>query len=117
MNRHTLHRLLPLVALLVCALLAWCATLIKWTSPLQELVPFIILGVVLAFGMVFGRLVGILGSVVAATIFAYSMYQPVGSLRIADQAARSGVAWMLLAGVTLSFLLLPAHGERSKRGH
>ena len=91
--------------------------LIKWKSPLQEFVPFAILGIVLLLGMVFGRSVGMLGSVIAALIFAYSMYEPLGSLRIADQGARSGVAWMLLAGITLSYLLLPARRERSKRGH
>jgi len=117
MKGNLVHRLLPLVALLACGLLAWSATLIKWTSPLQELVPFIVLGIVLGLGMLFGRLVGILGSVIAAAILAYSMYEPLGSLRVANQAARSAVAWMLLAGVTLSYLLLPAHGDRSKRGH
>lgn len=117
MTRHYAHRFLPLMALLACALLTWSATLIKWKSPLQEFVPFAILGIVLLLGMVFGRSVGMLGSVIAALIFAYSMYEPLGSLRIADQGARSGVAWMLLAGITLSYLLLPARRERSKRGH
>ncbi len=117
MIRNYAHRFLPLVAVLACALLAWSATLIKWKSPLQEFVPFAILGVVLLLGMIFGRSVGILGSVIASLIFAYSMYEPLGSLRVANQSARSGVAWMLLAGITLSYLLLPPHGDRSKRGH
>jgi K+-sensing histidine kinase KdpD len=109
------HSLWLVVALSACALAAWSATLVRWRSPLQEVVPFAILGVVLALGLVFGRSVGILGSVIAASIFAYTMY-PQGSLRIADPGARSLVAWMLLAGVSLSYLLLPAHGDRTKRG-
>jgi K+-sensing histidine kinase KdpD len=116
-KRKVAPRLLSVVAVLACGLLAWSATLIQWTPSMQELIPFITLGIVLALGLVFGRGVGIVGSVIVAMIFAYSMYEPVGSLRIANQAARSGVAWMLLAGVSLSYLLLPAHGDGSKRGH
>jgi K+-sensing histidine kinase KdpD len=115
--KHNLHRLWPLGALVTCALVAWSATLIKWKPPAQEIVPFVIVGIVLLLGLIFGRSVGILGSIIAALVFAYSMYEPLGSLRIADQRARSGLAWMLLAGVTLSYLLLPVHGDRSKRGH
>jgi K+-sensing histidine kinase KdpD len=114
---HNVRRLWPVVALATCALIAWCVTLIKWNSPAVEVVPFAMVAIVLLLGLVFGRTVGILGSVIAAMVFAYSMYEPLGSLRVADQGARSGVAWMLLAGVTLSYLLLPAHGDRSKRGH
>jgi K+-sensing histidine kinase KdpD len=110
------HPLWLVVALAACALAAWSATLVRWRSPVQEIVPFAILCVVLALGMIFGRPVGILGSVIAAAIFACAMYPPLGSLRIADLGARSLVAWMLLAGVTLSYLLLPAHGDRTKRG-
>lgn len=104
-------------AIALCAVAAWVVTLVKWQPREQEFIPFAFLGVVLALGLVFGRIVGIVGSVVSALVFAHSMYSPVGSFQIADQGARSGVAWMLLAGVTLSYLLLPAnrdHPDRSK---
>jgi K+-sensing histidine kinase KdpD len=108
----------PAAALALCTVAAWLVTLVKWNPPAQEFIPFAFLGVVLALGWVFGRMVGIIGSVVSALVFAHLMYAPVGSFQIADQGARSGVAWMLLAGVSLSYLLLPAdrdHPDRSKR--
>jgi K+-sensing histidine kinase KdpD len=70
---------------------------------------------VLALGMLFGRTVGILGSIIGALVFARSLYVPLGSFSIQDQGARSGVAWMLLAGVTLSYLLLPSHRDQSPK--
>ncbi len=111
------HRVLDKVSLLLalgaCALAAWCATLIRWNSPATEIVPFAVLSVILLLGFIFGRKVGIMGSVIAAAIFAYAMYQPLGSFRVADQSARSGLAWMLLAGITLSYLLLPGRDRPS----
>jgi K+-sensing histidine kinase KdpD len=115
----TKHRVLDKVSLFLalgaCALAAWSATLIRWNSPARQIVPFAVLSVILLLGFIFGRKVGIIGSIIAAAIFAYGMYQPLGSLRVADQGARSALAWMLLAGVTLSYLLLPTRGSRS--GH
>ena len=110
------HRVLDKVSLFLalgaCALAAWSATLVRWNSPAHKVVPFAVLSVVLFLGFIFGRKVGIIGSIIAAAIFAYA-YHPAGSLRVADQSARSGLAWMLLAGVTLSYLLLPTRGSRS----
>ncbi len=110
MKKRVVAKLAPALALLLCASAAWVVTLVRWTPAAHEVVPFAFLVVVLALGMVFGRKVGILGSLIAAAVFAYSMYQPLGSIRVADQGARSGLAWMLLAGVTVSYLLLPPHG-------
>ncbi len=110
MRNRVARRIGPAAALLLCAIAAWLATLVKWSPSSQELVPFAFLVVVLALGILFGRSVGVLGSVIAALVFAYSLYHPVHSLRVADPGARSSLAWMLLAGVTLSYLLLPLHG-------
>lgn len=108
------HRVGPAAALLLCAVAAWVVTLVKWEAPQQEIIPFVFLVFVLLLGALFGRTVGILGSVIAALVFAYSMYAPLGSFRVANQGARSGIGWMLLAGVTLSYLLLPSGSDRSK---
>ncbi len=107
MKQELLDRLGKALALLVCALSAWAISLIHWRS-LRLFVPFAFLVLVLALGAVYGRTVGILGSIVAALVFARYLYEPIGSLHIDQHDARSSLAWMLLAGISLSFLLLPA---------
>jgi len=74
-------------------------------------VPFVFLAAVLALGFAYGRMVGMIGSIVSALIFAHALYQPVGSFFVADQAARSVLAWTVLIGVCTSFLLLPTRSE------
>jgi K+-sensing histidine kinase KdpD len=111
-NPHIGKYLLRGAAVMACGLTAWGATLVKWSSN-REVVPIVFLMVVLALGLMLGRTVGILGSIVGALVFAYSLYAPVGSFRIQDQGARSAVAWMLLGGVTLSYLLLPSHHDHT----
>ena len=95
---------------------AWAATLVQWQSA-KELIPIVFPVVVLALGMLFGRTVGILGSITGALVFARSLYVPLGSFHIQDKGARSGVAWMLLAGVTLSYLLPPSRRDQSPKSH
>ena len=94
-------------SLLLCAAGAWSISQFGWRQPHKLLLPFVFLGVVLALGLRFGRAVGILGSIVSAFIFARTLFQPVGSFLVADKSARSALAWALLIGVSISFLLLP----------
>jgi K+-sensing histidine kinase KdpD len=52
-----------------------------------------------------GVAAGVLGSILAALIFAYFLYQPIGSVTVTSKEAREKLAWMLLGGLVLSFLL------------
>lgn len=74
-------------------------------------VPFAFLAGVLVLGLHYGRAVGMVGSVVSAFIFAHALYQPIGSFFVADQSARSVLAWTVLIGVSASFLFLPTQEE------
>jgi K+-sensing histidine kinase KdpD len=107
--------------LLLCAAAAWSVSQFGWQNPHRLALPFLFLGVVLALGVRYGRAVGILGSIISALIFAHALYQPVGSFFVADQAARSALAWAVLVGVTISFLLLPTgeevHHRKSHTSH
>jgi hypothetical protein len=114
MKSYLANRVGTAIGVALCVVAAWAATLVKWQSA-KEFIPIVFLVFVLALGMLFGRTVGILGSIVGALMFARSLYLPLGSFRIHDQGARSGVAWMLLAGVTLSYLLLPARRDQSPK--
>jgi len=55
----------------------------------------------------FGLIVSVLGSLVAAIVFAHRLYPPLGSIRVEQAAARESLGWMILAAVALSYLLFP----------
>ncbi len=101
-SRHAISTLLAVVLLAVTAA---AASFGLSASPGRRLVPaaFVILVVVVALR--FGALAGILGSLVSAAIFAHWLYPPLGSLRIESAVARDHLGWMLLAGISLSYLL------------
>lgn len=98
------------VPLALCALVAWALSLLPWDVATKVFLPFVFLVVILAMGAYWGRDVGMLASVISATVFAWVLYRPVNSLAVDNPQARSSLAWMLLAGVSLSFLLLPPGG-------
>jgi len=60
-------------------------------------------------------MVGILGSITSAVIFAHLLYAPLHSIRVDDTAARASLAWMILAGIAIPYLVLPGLRSRSKK--
>src|SRR3954471_22898650 len=111
MRERLANAALATSVLLLCAAAAWSVSQFGWLHPHRLLLPFVFLTVVLALGLRYGRVVGILGSIISAFIFAHALYRPVGSFFVADQSARAALAWAVLAGVTISFLLLPTGEE------
>lgn len=69
----------------------------------------------LAIAVVFGMRAGVIGSVLAAVVFAAFLFSPIGSVRVSSETARSNLGWMLLIGVAFSFLFAPP--TSSFRGH
>jgi len=65
-------------------------------------IPFLLIIVLVAFR--FGRGAGALGTVAAAFVFAWFLYEPAG-LAVADPVAKSHLIWMLIIGVAISDLL------------
>ncbi len=102
-------------SLLLCAAAAWSVSQFGWGHTHRLVLPFVFLGLVLVLGFRYGRIVGILGSILSAFVFAHALYEPVGSFFVADQAARSALAWALLLGVSVSYLLLPTGKELHKK--
>ncbi len=94
-----------LTAVMVLAAAAGLACLALATSSTRTLVPAVFVVAVVLVALRFGALAGILGSLAGAVIFAHWLYPPLGSLRIQDAAARDHLGWMLLAGISLSYLL------------
>lgn len=89
------------VFLAACALLA---ALVFAGRPLRTMVPLVFVLLVVAGAVRFGALVGILGSLLGAAIFARFLFPPIGSLHIEAEVARANIGWMLLAGISLSYL-------------
>jgi len=80
------------------------------------MVPLGFLVVVMVVALRYGTVAGVIGSLVSATIFAFFLFTPVGSITIHDQAARSSIGWLLLGGITLSALFAPPNlGDSSKQ--
>ncbi len=101
-SRHVLSTLLA-VALLAAT--AGLASFGLSASPERRLVPAAFVVLVVGVALRFGALAGILGSLAGAVIFARWLYPPLGSLRVENAAARDHLGWMLLAGISLSYLL------------
>ena len=94
-----------LVGLALCSASAALAAALFASRPSRLVVPLVFVFVLLLIAIRYGAMVGILGSVIAAAIFAWFLYPPAHSLVVSDASERSHLAWMVLAGVTLSYLL------------
>jgi integral membrane sensor domain MASE1 len=81
------------------------------SSSIRLALPLICLAVVLAAAARFGVTTGILGSVFSAMLLAYFVFSPQNSLRIADSTARNNIGWLLVGGISLSFLFAPSPAE------
>lgn len=98
------------IGTLLCASVALILALVFNQTRLEFALPLICLAVVLSVAARFGVATGVLGSIVSALLFAYFVYSPQGSLRITSPDARANVSWLLLGGISLSFLFTPRRG-------
>ena len=112
-SRHALSTFTAVLLLAAGAALAcvWLAA-----PAIRHLVPAAFVVLVVLVALRYGAMAGILGSLAGAAIFARWLYAPVGSVRVEDAVARDHLGWMLLAGVSLSYLLA-APGVSGKRQH
>jgi K+-sensing histidine kinase KdpD len=99
----TLRVLSTTVGVAVCVPLALAASRL---FPHNTLVPIAFIGIVFAVAWLFGSGAGMLGALASAVVFAY-FSSPVGSLRIVNASARSNLEWLLLVGISASYLLIP----------
>ena len=92
---------------LVCALAAVAFSVAANGHEWKTVAPLIFTSVLLLIAALFGARAGILGTVLAAMVFAGFLFGPVGSIHVADEAARANLGWMLLIGIGFSFLFAP----------
>src|SRR5437763_16878158 len=102
------------IGTLLCASVALILTLLFHQTRLEVTLPLICLAVVVSVAARFGVATGVLGSVASALLLAYFVYAPEYSLRIVSRDARSELSWLLLGGISLSFLFTPRRSEPTK---
>jgi K+-sensing histidine kinase KdpD len=115
------RKLLPVVdtaiGTLLCASTALVLGLLFHSSRLEITLPLISLAVVIAVAVRFGVATGVLGSLVSAMLLAYFVYTPQHSLRVVNPDARANLSWLLLGGISLSFLFSPRREVAGKDKH
>ena len=103
------------IGTLLCASMALVLALVFHSSRLEVTLPLISLAVVIAVAGRFGVATGVLGSLVSALLLAYFVYAPQHSLRVANSDARANLSWLLLGGISLSFLFAPRREVAGKQ--
>ena len=111
-TRQLHANLTSLIGVVICG---WSAALLCLLFPMHGWkieVPVAFLSIIVLVALRCGVAAGVLGSIVAALIFAYFLYQPIGSVAVDNQSARQSLSWMVLGGLVLSYLLGLSSGER-----
>jgi K+-sensing histidine kinase KdpD len=101
--------------LIICAALAIGSAYLFSTQPWIIFLPFLFVIVIVAVAARYGVMVGLLGSIVSAAIFAHLLFSPLHSLYVADNDARASLAWMVLGGIAIPYLVLPGLRSRSNK--
>lgn len=114
-RRRLLHLVDGLIGTSVCALIAVFLSALLHSSSLKFAAPLCFIAVIVCVARVFGRMSGVLGSIVSAIAFALFLYAPVGSVRIDNSRARDNVNWMMLGGISLSMLFSGEPGSEPGR--
>ena len=73
----------------------------------KNMVPLAFTAVLLVIAALLGSWAGIVGTVLAALVFADFLFPPAGSISVASESARDNLGWMLLIGIAFSLLFAP----------
>ena len=119
--RHHSIRIINLldtvIGTLICTSAAALLAALFASSSVRLALPLICLAIVLAVAARFGATTGILSSLLSAMLLAYFVFSPVHSLQVSDATARSNLGWLLLGGISLSFLFGPGPAEVYSKRH
>jgi K+-sensing histidine kinase KdpD len=102
-----LRRIDSLVGSVLCAIVALVVSALAAGHSWQVWVPLVFSTVLLLTAWFFGLRAGIMGTLLAAVIFATFLFAPLGSVRVANEAERANLGWMLLIGIAFSLLFAP----------
>ncbi|HVH88803.1 MAG TPA: DUF4118 domain-containing protein [Terriglobales bacterium] len=102
------------IGTVLCASVALVLALVFNQTRLEVALPLISLAAVLAVAARFGVATGVLGSVVSALLLAYFVYAPEGSFHVVSYDARANLSWLLIGGISLSFLFTPRRNAQPR---
>jgi len=102
------------LSVLLCGACAAFTSVLFRTSQHRAIFPFLCLAIIVFVGSRYGATAGILGSLLAAVVFAV-LLPPVGRITIQSEAERSSVVWMVLGGVSLSYLVARDPSDKGGR--
>lgn len=106
-KRRLRQMLDSLIGALLCAIAAVGISVVALGHSWEAWVPLFFVAILLGISAKFGARAGILGTILAAIVFAGLLFRPFGSIHVRDEAARANLAWMLLLGISFSFLFAP----------
>jgi Kef-type K+ transport system membrane component KefB len=95
----------PVFGIIVSVVLSVVFTLIFRERPSRVLIPAGFLIVITLIARMWGRVAGVLATATAALVFAFVLFNPVGSWIVNDDAARTNLGWMMLGGMAISYFL------------
>ncbi len=88
-----------------CAIAAGGFTPIFTQIHFSSFAPILFLGVIFVVAARFGNFAGLIGTIVAALIFAIFLFEPRFSVMVRDAPSRNHLIWMVVIGVVVSDLL------------
>ncbi len=107
--------LAAIVGILVCAWSAALLSMVFHHSTSKVMVPILFIAVVILVSVRCGVWSGLVGSAIATLIFAVFLFPPLGSPEVSNKSARANLAWLILGGLTSSYLLGSTAKNRSRR--
>jgi K+-sensing histidine kinase KdpD len=99
------------LGIVVSALCAIAIALVFSRTPWKLAAPFFFAAVLVLLASRFGAMVSVVGSLLAALIFAYFLFAPMHSLQVENEAERASLAWMILLSISASYLLFPSRTD------
>jgi K+-sensing histidine kinase KdpD len=109
-----LHVVDTLIGILLSASAAAIVAYLFHNSHVLAVVPLLFLGMVTVVALRYGVAAGVIGSLISGFIFAIFLFSPLGSVRVAGEAARANLGWLLLGGTALSVLFAPQQKNRGR---
>ena len=88
-----------------CTLAAGALVAMFWASSLRSMVPFVFVVVISYIAIRFGNVAGLVGTVIAALLFASVLFAPRPSLAIDNPADQNHLIMMIVVGICVSELL------------
>ena len=104
MRPQRFHYIGPIFGMGVCTLTASTLCVLLQRSSVKPWVPLYFLAVIVIVAFRFGALAGMLGTAMAAAIFALFLFEPLRSLAVHNVDARNNLICLLLFGVAVSEL-------------